>query len=106
MPHCDHQVKEPPPGSDPYAWPPMRWDEGCKQAVHAEANAIAFAAKHGVATDGADLYTTLSPCYDCAKLIINAGIARVYFDKVYRIKTGIILLQESGVFVGGVETSR
>lgn len=49
----------------------------CTNAVHAESNAIAFAAANGVATRGATLYTTLAPCLPCAQLVINAGIIRV-----------------------------
>lgn len=81
-----------------YAWPPLR-EQGCKVSVHAEANALAFAARHGMATDGTDLYTTLSPCYECAKLIINAGISRVIFDRNYRDRTGLELLAAAGVIV-------
>src|SRR5688500_5375225 len=94
MPHCSHKVQLPTyraaqlfglpdPEERSYDWPALR-ETGCKEAVHAEANALAFAARHGVATLNADLYTTLSPCYECAKLIINAGINRVIFDRKYR----------------------
>lgn len=81
-----------------FAWPPLR-ENGCKVAVHAEANALAFAARHGMSTDGTDLYTTLSPCYECAKLIINAGITRVTYDRTYRDRTGIELLTAARVIV-------
>lgn len=69
----------------------------CTMAVHAEANAIAFAARHGVATNGAWLYTTLAPCLPCAQLIINAGIIRVVFAKPYRFDVGINLLMDAGI---------
>lgn len=72
---------------------------GCVVAVHAEANAIAFAAKHGVATLGAHLFTTMAPCMPCSQLIINAGIVRVVFAKEYRYDDGIALLMEAGVMV-------
>ena len=74
---------------------------GCTLAVHAEANAIAFAAKHGVATAGAELHVTHMPCLKCAQLIINAGIVRVSYIKAYRDPSGIILLKEGGVNVNG-----
>ena len=51
------------------------------RAVHAEANAIAQAAKHGIATDGAIIYVTLEPCLACLKLIISAGIKEVFYEK-------------------------
>jgi dCMP deaminase len=50
------------------------------RAVHAEANAIAQAAKHGIATDGACIYVTLEPCLSCLKLIISAGIQEVFYE--------------------------
>ena len=53
------------------------------RAVHAEQNAIIQAALHGVSTKGATLYTTAAPCYQCAAMIINAGIARVVSSAEY-----------------------
>ena len=50
------------------------------RAVHAEANAIAQAAKHGIATDGATIYVTLEPCLACLKLVISAGIKKVFYE--------------------------
>ena len=64
----------------------------CRIAVHAEANAIAFAARHGLRIAGGTLHTTLSPCYACSQLIINAGLRRVVFDRPYRDPSGINLL--------------
>lgn len=70
---------------------------GCLRTVHAEANAIAFAARHGIATEGAELHCTHSPCGNCAKLIINAGIVRVVFDTMYRDETPLQLLEDADV---------
>lgn len=53
------------------------------RAVHAEANAIAQAAKHGTATDGASIYVTLEPCLSCLKLIIAAGIKEVFYETTF-----------------------
>lgn len=50
------------------------------RAVHAEANAIAQAARHGIATNGATIYVTLEPCISCLKLIISAGIKEVFYE--------------------------
>lgn len=50
------------------------------RAIHAEANAIAQAAKHGVSTDGASIYVTLEPCLSCLKLIISAGIKEIFYE--------------------------
>jgi len=55
----------------------------CIRTVHAEANAIAWAAKRGISTDGATAYVTMTPCRDCAKLLITAGIRMVIAKKDY-----------------------
>lgn len=72
---------------------------GCETAVHAEANAIVFAARHGVAVEGAQLWTTHMPCLGCAKLIINSGISRVWFVTDYRKREGLQLLIDSQIEV-------
>ena len=74
-------------------------DSGCRRTVHAEANAFAFAAKHGVATDGGTIYTLKAPCVSCAKLIINSGIVRVVYINPYRDAGGLRMLEESGLQV-------
>lgn len=71
--------------------------DGCSRAVHAEANAIAYAARHGIATEGCTLYSTHLPCLKCAELIINAGIVAVYYRTDYRIRDGATLLYQAGV---------
>lgn len=70
---------------------------GCRNATHAEANALAFAARHGIPTDGATLYVTMSPCEVCARLLIAAGIVQVVYAKEYRKSEGILILQAAGV---------
>lgn len=64
-------------------------DGHCIRTVHSEANAIAQAARNGVSIDGATLYTTASPCYDCFKLIINSGIKRVVYGQYYDSRYGM-----------------
>jgi dCMP deaminase len=59
-------------------------NDHCIRTVHAEANAVAQAAKHGVTIDRAELYVTASPCLTCFKLIANAGITAVYYKEFYR----------------------
>ncbi len=56
----------------------------CVRTVHAESNAVAQAAKNGVALDGSDLYVTASPCLTCFKLVANCGIKAVYYKEFYR----------------------
>jgi dCMP deaminase len=72
---------------------------GCIRTQHAEANAIAFAAKKGIATEGSTLYVTLSPCIACAKLIIAAGIIQVVYITKYRDESGLNYLEAGGVRV-------
>ena len=61
----------------------------CSLALHAEENAILYAVKNGANLEGATLYTTLSPCLPCARLIFSAGIKHVYFDKSYAQYKGL-----------------
>ena len=66
---------------------------------HAEANAISYAAKHGVATDSASIFLTHSPCFTCSLLIINAGIKEVFYETEYRITDSLDLLKENNIKV-------
>ncbi len=59
-------------------------DGHCVRTVHAEANAIVQAARHGVRIEGASMYVTASPCWGCFRLIANAAIVRVHFGEFYR----------------------
>ena len=80
-------------------------DEGCyelktrPEVLHAESNAIAKLAKSNDSGDGADLFVTHSPCIECAKLIFQSGISRVWYSKNYRDDSGIKFLKQSGVKV-------
>jgi dCMP deaminase len=102
LPHCNHacDCTKLPTNPDPkHHWVECASRQPCKFSVHAEANAIAFAAKNGVATEGATLYTTMAPCLECAKLIMNAGIVRVVAAEQYRDDSGTRLLLSLGVDV-------
>ncbi|MDD6153453.1 MAG: deoxycytidylate deaminase [Candidatus Avelusimicrobium sp.] len=66
--------------------------------LHAEQNAISFAAKNGIATQGADVYVTWSPCVHCAKVIVSAGIKKVFYKNTYdRSPEGIFFLEKNGI---------
>ena len=65
--------------------------------LHAEANAITKVARSNNSSEGSTLYCTASPCVECSKLIVQAGIRRVVFNELYRIADGIELLQRAGV---------
>lgn len=71
--------------------------------LHAEANAITKIARSGNNSDGATLYVTDSPCIECAKLIIQAGIKRVVYARSYRLTDGIDLLRKAGVDVEQID---
>lgn len=66
-------------------------------AIHAEQNAIVQAAKLGVSIDGATLYCTHQPCSMCARIIINAGIKRIVYEKGYPDDFSLELINEAGV---------
>lgn len=65
--------------------------------LHAEANAITKVARSNNSSEGSTLYVTASPCMECSKLIIQAGIKRVVFSDLYRITDGLDLLRDAGV---------
>ncbi len=69
----------------------------CAATVHAEANAIIQAAKNGVRIEGAEIYTTASPCWDCFKLVVNAGIRTVYYGEFYRDERSIQVARQLGI---------
>lgn len=71
----------------------------CVRGIHAEANAIGFASRNGIPTEGATLYTTLSPCIKCSQLIIASGIKRVIYVNEYRDLSGIEYLSNNGIEV-------
>jgi dCMP deaminase len=69
----------------------------CQRATHAEANAIVQGALHGVQLSGATAYCTHSPCVNCTKLLISAGVERIVFANVYPDAIAAALLAEAGV---------
>ena len=73
---------------------------GCQRAIHAEANAIAWAARHGLPVGGATMYCTHGPCLGCAKLMASAGIIRSVFGIPYRDPAGVNLLTQMGIPCG------
>ena len=71
MPHCDevgHMIE----------------NEHCVATIHAESNAILQAAKNGVRIEDAEIYITASPCWQCFKMMANAGIKKIYYGEFYR----------------------
>ena len=97
--------------SDGYNGTPSGFENVCEDengvtkpyVLHAEANAITKVAKSGNSSAGATLYVTASPCMECSKLIIQAGIKRVVYRDEYRLTDGIDLLRQAGVEVEKVD---
>ena len=93
--------------SDGYNGTPSGFENICEDesgvtkpyVLHAEANAITKLARSGNNSEGSTLYVTASPCIECAKLIIQAGICRVVYAEKYRLTDGIDLLTRAGVEV-------
>ncbi len=69
----------------------------CVRTVHAEANAIVQAARNGVRLEDAEIYVTASPCFNCFKLIVNAGIRTIYFGEFYRDERVLQFANELGI---------
>jgi dCMP deaminase len=72
-------------------------NDHCVRTVHAEANAIAQAAKQGVRIDQAEIYVTASPCLTCFKLVANAGITKIYYKEFYRDERITEYAKQAGV---------
>ncbi len=91
--------------SDGYNGTPSGFPNVCEDSngdtfryvLHAEANAITKVAQSNNSSSGSTLYVTTSPCLECSKLIIQAGIRRVVFREMYRLRDGLDLLEAAGV---------
>ncbi len=97
--------------SDGYNGTPSGFENICEDknnntkpyVLHAEANAITKVAKSNNSSQGATLYVTSSPCLECSKLIIQAGIKRVVFSDAYRLQDGLELLKKADIEVKQIE---
>lgn len=93
--------------SDGYNGTPSGFENVCEDennmtkpyVLHAEANAITKIARSSNSSEGATMYVTASPCIECAKLIVQAGIRRVVYSEKYRLEDGLDLLRRAGVEV-------
>ena len=84
MPHCDETGH-------------MMENDHCVATIHAEANAILQAAKHGTSIDGADIYITASPCWNCFKFLANSGIKRIFYGEFYGDERSIEIAGKIGI---------
>jgi dCMP deaminase len=98
---------------------PAGWDNNCEdeiiddtwmvtlktkpEVLHAESNAVAKLARSANSGSGADIFITHAPCLDCAKLIYQAGIRRVWFSTAYRDTAGVDFLKKSGIEITKIE---
>lgn len=97
--------------SDGYNGTPSGFENICEDnegvtkpyVLHAEANAITKLARSSNNSDGSTLYVTASPCIECSKLIIQAGIKRVVYGEKYRLEDGIELLKRAGIEVDFID---
>jgi len=97
--------------SDGYNGTPSGFENICEDedlktkpyVLHAEANAITKVAKSNNSSEGSTLYVTTSPCLECSKLIIQAGIKRVVFTEKYRIEDGLRLLERADIEIVHLE---
>ena len=94
--------------SDGYNGTPSGYDNNCEyetrfgyetkpEVLHAESNALMKLAKSTISSEDSTVYLTMSPCFDCAKLIIQAGVKRVVYIETYRIEKGIEFLRSNNV---------
>ena len=90
LPHCDEAGHE-------------MVDDHCIRTTHAEANAIVQAAKNGVQINQSEIYVTASPCYNCFKLIANAGIKTIYYGEFYREDRILKHAKEAGIELVSLE---
>ena len=90
LPHCDEAGHE-------------MVDGHCVRTTHAEANAIVQAAKNGVEINHSEIYVTASPCYNCFKLIANAGIKTIYYGEFYREDRILEHAKEAGIELVSLE---
>ena len=90
LPHCDEAGHE-------------MVDDHCIRTTHAEANAIVQAAKNGVQINQSEIYVTASPCYNCFKLIANAGIKTIYYGEFYREDRILEHAKEAGIELVSLE---
>lgn len=118
MPHCTHESYTP-SGYETFQQIPLwlagipyrqgqtwYWDgqaastsPGCTVVEHAERNAIAFAARHGIALGDSSVYCTHAPCLDCARALLGTGIQSITFEIPYRLKAGVELLRSQKIQV-------
>ena len=93
LPHCDdvgHLIE----------------NDHCVRVSHSESNAICQAAKNGICLNGATMYTTLSPCWPCFKLIVNAGIKKIIYAEFYRDTKIFEAAQQLGIELVQLEESK
>ena len=103
--NCEHKVYATDTATDPDLWD-YREEDGTvynlktnPQVLHAESNAVSKLARSSESGEGSDLFVTHAPCMDCAKLIYQSGVKRVYYRAAYRDGGGLEFLKKSGIAV-------
>jgi len=93
MPHCDDAGH-------------MMEDGHCVATIHAEANAVIQAARNGVRLEGGEIYVTASPCWNCFKMLANAGIKTIYYGEFYRDERIFSIARRLGIKLQQIETRK
>jgi dCMP deaminase len=93
LPHCDDAGH-------------MMEDGHCVATIHAESNAIIQAARNGVRLEGADIYVTASPCWNCFKMVVNAGVKNIYYGEFYRDERIFKAAQELKIHISQIKPAR
>lgn len=100
--------------SDGYNGTPAGFENNCEDengltipyVLHAEANAITKVSRSNNSSEGATLYVTTSPCIECAKLIVQAGVKRVVYAQNYRLSDGLDLIKKAGIEVCYIDINK
>ncbi len=93
MPHCDDEGH-------------LMEDDHCVATIHAEANAVIQAARNGVRLEGAEIYITASPCWNCFKMLANAGVKAIHYGEFYRDKRTFDVAKRIGITLSEIPVQK
>lgn len=99
MPHCNHHCDcmQGPAVNEHSHLSTCRFYQPCVTAIHAEANALADAARRGVKLEGSVLYVTMAPCLPCSQLLVSVGVLEVIYTETYRDESGLDFLRDANI---------
>lgn len=97
MAHCNHACDCPVGTTGGYHYDECNTNAPCTTAIHAEANALADAARRGVKLEGSVLYVTMAPCLPCSQLLVSVGVLEVIYTETYRDTSGLDFLRDANI---------